>query len=195
MPYIVGLVLVALVYLAQAALRRSLDALVFYVVGLAALLAVGTVGGIFLSDYELFRALAVFGFIPLALLFTVPAALLVRSPSSWQQRVAGGMLAFASVAMLAHFAENDRYQFSLVYSDHLPDAQYTTGDIQDRAAIARLAGGRPIVLSSETPSFTALANTLTLFSSSKVGVAAAYHKLFFFVAPPSKELQYTADLL
>jgi hypothetical protein len=194
-PYIITLVVFVVVYLARSVRARRLDGLFFYVVGLGLLLLVGLLGGIFLSDYELFRALAVFAFVPMALLFTVPAALLLHSRVSRRHLVSGVVLAFASVATLAHFAENDRRQFSLVYTDHLPDAQYTSADIRDRFAVAELASGRPIVLSSETPSFTALVNAVTLFSSSKVGVATAYHKLFFFGAAPPKELQYTADLV
>jgi len=64
---------------------------------------------------------------------------------------------------------------------------------------------KDIVLSSETPSFTAFANTLMLFSSSRLGVPNAFYKFAFFSGlaheaetstpmPPQDE-QYTAEFV
>src|SRR5207248_1384507 len=75
---------------------------------------------------------------------------------------------------------NDRHQFDLVYAEHLPDAQYTSDDIRARQDAQRLLGSQTVVLSSETPSFTAFANVIMLFSSSQLAVPNAFYKFVFF---------------
>jgi hypothetical protein len=158
---------------------HRVDHLSFGVLSLCVLLLLGIAAGLFRSDYELFRALAVLSFVPLAVLFVTPRDLGSAFAPRW--RLLGIALGLVlTLPLLVHFVERDRYQFELAYGSHLPDAQYTRDDLRTRDDVQHLFGGSAIVMSSETPSFTALANVVMLFSSSRMAVPNSWYPFVFF---------------
>lgn len=179
-PFLIALAVACLIYFICSVWTRRPDPVSFGLISLAGLLAIGIVGGVFRSDYELFRALAVLYFLPLAVVFLLPPRIGSLFGNPRVRLAATVLVAVAGAPMLVRFAANDHYQFDLVYSSHLPDAQYTADDAQARQDVHNLLGSQPVVLSSETPSFTALANVLMLFSSTQLGVPNAYYKFVFF---------------
>src|SRR5207247_1069284 len=74
-PYVIALAGLVVIYAVLGLMRRRVDHLFFGVVGIGLLLLVGVVVGVFESDYELFRALAILFFVPIAVVFVVPASL------------------------------------------------------------------------------------------------------------------------
>lgn len=194
--YLVLLAALIVGFIGLCLATRRARGLAFYASTTLALVVMGVFGGVFLSDYELFRALAVFAFVPLAVVFVLPVALGELRASGI--RVAGaGVAALMGAILLVRFAQNDRYHFDLAYSSHLPDAQYTAEDIQDRIAVGNVASNKSIVMSTETPSFTAFANVLMLFSQAHIAVPESDEKFVFF--PPPKTIpegsQYASDLV
>jgi hypothetical protein len=142
----------------------------------------------------LFRALAVFAFVPLAALCGMPWEVAGHS-AAWRPLVLRFALLAALAPLLVHFVRNDWYHFKLGYDDHASDAQYTTGNLRDRTAITHLAESNSMVLASETASFTAFANVLVLFSEGKLGVPACFNRFIYFGEGGSKEAPYASALV
>lgn len=167
-------------------------------VAFACMMLIGTLTGMVTDDYNLYRAAALFWLIPLVVLFyglSVGLAGVLASHRT-ASRLANGIAVVAIFVLLARFARNDFRQFNGPWMEHLPDAQYTQSDIDDRVAISQLVGGRTITLSSETPTFTGFANVLMLFSSLHLGSPNYFYQfLFFRPDDPPKDVPYTSDLV
>lgn len=193
-PFVAALGVLLVLFLGLAAWhRRPLD-LWSYTLILVLLLLVGGIAGQVSSDYALYRALGIFAFVPLAALFVLPALTPRRL-----RRIPQGLLALAVGAVLLKFAINDFGQFQRGYEAQAPETRYTSANMRDRAEVERLAHSRTVVLASETPTFTALASVVMLFSSTHLGIPPAYHKFVFFERPDypaiQRDAQYTADLV
>jgi hypothetical protein len=191
--FVLALGLVSVVFVGLCIWERKGRSLSFYLVTLGGLVVAGVFGGIFLSDYELFRAMAVFAFVPIAAIFALPVAL-AHSTVRWRY-IATALASVLSIVVLVKFAQVDRYHFSFGYSEHLADAQYTVDDIQAREQVSRLAQTQSIVMSGETPSFTAFANVLMLFSSAHLGVPDSDRQFVFFQPMEPRGTQYSADMV
>jgi hypothetical protein len=199
------LVVACLAYIAGCVWSRRADVLFFGLLSMLLLLAIGAAGGIFRSDYELFRALTVLFFVPLAVVFSLPERLARMLSQGRIRFMVASLVVLAMLPIVARFAANDQYQFDLRYGQHLADAQYTSDDIRSRQKAQQLIGKQTIVMSSETPSFTAFANVLMLFAPLSPGVPNAFYKFVFFpdvgnLTPVTTELlprneQYTASFV
>lgn len=184
-PYLVWLIVLLVTFVLVNLWRRRASQLVWYLVGFGLLLLVGW-SGFFVSDYELFRALAVFNYFPIAAVCGLPW--LLAPDLSRRRRTVWLLGAGAVVApLLYHFGKVDLHHFHHGIRDHLADAQYTAGNLEDRRALARIARDGPLVLGSEIPSFTALANNMVLFSNVPLGVPACFHKFVFFRRKPNDD--------
>jgi hypothetical protein len=191
--YLCGLAVVVGLFLLVSICRRRIGRLFWYLISFLLLLALG-LRGHFQSDYEVFRALAVFAFIPLAVLCGLPWLMAGRS-HRWRNRA----FRIAFIAMIAplvvHFGQNDVAHFRFGYDEHLPDCQYTNDNLRDRREIGRLGQSHSLVLTSETASFVSLANTIMLFSNVRLGVPEAFHKFVFFGDIGRRDLPYESDLV
>jgi uncharacterized membrane protein len=175
---------------AVLALRhRRAPGLVAVLGGLVVLLVGGMLGG-FSSDYDLFRALAVYAFVPLAAIFVV----LEWSLAARNNKRAWVVLAGCTV-LLAHFGFVDRFHFGQAFAEHLPDAQYTQVDIADRSSVAQLGATQSVVIGTDTPTFTALVNVLMLFSPARPAVPNALYRFVYFGSVPPVDEQYASDLV
>jgi hypothetical protein len=193
LPFALAVGLASVLFVGLSIGQRRARSLSFYVVTIAVVALAGVFGGIFLSDYELFRALAVFTFVPIAVIFALPVAL-AGSTYRWRY-IAAALASVLSVVLLVKFAQVDRYHFSFGYSEHLADAQYTADDLQARDQVGRIAQTQSIVMSGETPSFTAFANVLMLFSSAHPGVPDSDRQFVFFQPMEPRGTQYNAELV
>ncbi len=191
-PYLVWLIaLLAAFFVINLWLRR-VSQFVSYLVAFGLLLLIGW-SGFFVSDYELFRGLAVFSYLPIAAVCGLPW--LLAPDGSPRRRTVWLGVAIAAVApLLYHSVKVDLYHFRHGIRDHSADAQYTAGDLADRRALARIAQDGPLVIGSEIPSFTAMANNMMLFSNVPLGVPACFHKFVFFRNKPNDD-GYAAPFL
>ena len=192
-PYLVALCGFLALFVVASVWRKTTTQMFFYLIGFALLLAVGA-AGFLKSDYELFRALAIFTFLPLAALCRLPWLIAGERNIRWAPHVRA-VLIIAIVPLLAHFIQTDAAHFRFGYDQHAPDAQYTIDNLRDRREISRLGGPHTLVLTSETGSFTAMANVIMLFSTAKIGLPAAYHRGFFFSQITGADRPYASDLV
>jgi hypothetical protein len=175
-PFLLGFLGLLALFIVASCWRRERVPLLCY---LASFLMLPGLARVFHSDYELFRAMAVFAFVPLGALCTVPWQL--AGPSLRRQALVLRLALIAGlVPLLDHFLRVDQQLFQFGYGQHMSDAEYTTGNLRDRTAIAQLSRSNSLVLTSEIPTFTALANTIMLFSQAKLGTPESFHKFVFF---------------
>jgi hypothetical protein len=192
-PYLYGLAAGLGLFVLASIGRRHLTRLFPYLIGFLLLLAAG-LAGLFQSAYELFRALAVFAFVPVAALCTLPW-LVAGSSRGWRPSLLRFVFLALLVPLLGHFIRTDWYHFKLGYDQHMPDAQYTAGNFGDREAIGRLGQSHSLILTSENASFTAFANTLMLFSQVKLGVPSCFNRFIYFGDGGLKAAPYDAGLV
>jgi hypothetical protein len=184
-PYLVWLIVLLAAFFVGNLWRHRALQLAWYLVAFALLLLIGW-SGFFVSDYELFRGLAVFSYLPIAAIFSLPW-LLAPAISSRGRTVWLWVTIMVIAPLLYHFVKVDLYHFRHGIRDHLADAQYTVGDMADRRALARIAQDGPLTIGSEIPSFTAMANTVMLFSNVPLGVPSCFHKFVFFRRKPNDD--------
>jgi hypothetical protein len=184
-PYLFMLAALLVAFVAANLWRRRASQLVWYLAGFGALLALGC-AGVFKSDYELFRGLAVFSYLPIAAVCGLPW-LLAPARAGWRRAavLAAGILLVAP--LLQHYLRVDWRQFRHGLDNHPGDAQYTAKNLQDRAAMVRIARQGPLMAGSEIPSFTAIANTMVLFSQVPLGIPSCFHKFTFFRKEPNDD--------
>jgi len=174
-------------------LRRPRPRLLPFLLSFLLLLGIG-LAGFLQSDYELFRALAVFAFVPLAAVCVLPWLVAGRA-HTWRAMTGRLVLLAVLAPLLAHFVRNDLRQYKFAYDDHFLDAQYTTANLKDRAEISRLGASHSMVLATETPTFTAMANAMVLFSPVRLGLPKFYQKFVFFYNVGNRDVVYEADLV
>jgi hypothetical protein len=199
-PFLTLFIACLVAFVAWSPFMPRARSLLAYLGGCLVLIIVGGVAGLLKSDYELFRALSVFGFIPLAAICCV-VSLVARMPSGGLRLTAAKFAsAIIAVVLLCRFAVNDWEQFRYGMREHLSTAQYTAGDIADRAAIAKLAADHTIVLAADAPDFTTLSNEVMLFSPANVAIPNASFKFFYLGAPnhypmPPFDAQYASEFV
>ena len=189
-PYLDGLAAGLILFVLASIGRRRLTRLFPYLLGFLLLLAAG-LAGLFQSAYELFRALAVFAFVPLAALCVLPW-LVAGSARAWRPALLRFALLALLIPLLGHFVQTDWYHFRLARDQHMPDAQYTAENLHDREAISRLGRAHSLILTSETASFTGFANVLILFSQAKLGVPESYNKFIYINDREHRAAPYAA---
>jgi hypothetical protein len=166
-----------------------------YLAGFFALIAVGCLG-FFSSGYDMFRALAVFAFLPLAAVCVLPWALFpTRSPIHRPARIVTATLL---LPLLVYFFRVDWHHFSFAYRLHAADAQYDRTDLRDRSALATLDPAETMIFAADSASFTAFARVLMLFSNRPLAITPAFNKFVFFAQEaqrPGAPNPYRADLV
>ncbi len=192
-PYVLyGAALLAVFFVA-CLWRRRAGQLACYVTGFLLILLLG-LAGFFRSDYELFRGLAVFAWLPLAAFCALPWLLVpvAGTPRRWLARLA----ALAALApLLLHFFQVDRRHFASSNEGHFGDAQYTVRDLQDRINLERVAGHLPLVLGTETPGHFGVFSSMMLFSNLRLGLSPAYQRFAFFRSSPGETAYHAAGVL
>jgi len=192
-PYLLGFAALLVLFIGASLLRRPWPRLLPYLLSFLLILGFGLLGG-FQSDYELFRALAIFAFVPLAAVCVLPW--LVAGHAHTKRATILRLVLLALIApLLVHFVRNDLKQFQFAYDDHFSDAQYTTASLKDRTEISRLGASHSMVLATETPTFTAMANAMVLLSPVKLGLPKFYQKFVFFNDVGNRDVVYEADLV
>jgi hypothetical protein len=179
---------IGVVFAFRALVRRHLDALMVEAGAYAGVVVMASLTNIFLTGYELFRALAVFAFIPLAVV--------VRETATLSRARRSRMFGILSVLVIAFVVATDYQQIQSEYMGHFADAQYTEEDLRSRSEMPGIVGTRTVVLGTETPSFTAAVNVVELFSTIRLGVPAYFYPwLFFGEEIPDSRQQLAADLV
>ena len=192
-PYVIyGAGLLA-VFVVACLWRRRAGQLASYVAGFLLILLLG-LAGLFRGDYELFRGLAVFAWLPLGAFCTLPW-LLVPAIGTPRRLVARLVVLAALAPLLWHFFQVDRRHFNSSNENHFSDAQYTIRDLQDRINLGRAAGHLPLVLGTETPGHFGVFSSMMLFSNLRLGLSPAYHRFAFFRSQPGETAYYAAGVL
>lgn len=192
-PYVWGFATLLVLFVGLSLGRRRMIQLFYYLVSVVLVLVLG-LAGLLKSDYELFRALAIFAFVPLAAVCVLPW-LVAGHAHTWRATTLRLVLLTVLAPLLVHFVRNDLYHFGFAYEQHAADAQYTTASLRDRAEISRLGASHSMVLATETPSFTAMANVMVLLSSVRLGLPVTYQKFVFFGDVGRRDAVYEADLV
>ena len=192
-PYVWGFVILLVFFIGANLLRRPWHRLLPYLLSFLLILGLGLLG-IFKSDYELFRALAIFAFVPLAAVCVLPWVV-AGHDHTWRATTGRLVLLAMLAPLLVHFVQNDLKHYQFAYDNHSIDAQYTSDSLKDRAEISRLGESHSMVLSTETPSFTAMANAMVLLSPVRLGLPKFYQKFVFFTDVGNQEVVYESDLV
>ncbi len=192
-PYVWGYSALLVFFIGVSLLRRPWHRLLPFLLSFLLLLTIG-LAGFFESDYELFRALAIFAFVPLAAVWVMPW--LVAGYAHARRATILRLAVLAVIApLLVHLVRNDLKHFQFAYDNHFLDAQYTTANLKDRTEISRLGASHSMVLATETPTFTAMANAMVLLSPVRLGLPKFYQKFVFFYDIGNRDVVYEADLV
>lgn len=192
-PYVWGFAVLLVFFIGSSLLQRPWHRLLPFLISFLLLLALG-LAGFFQSDYELFRALAIFAFVPLAAVCALPWLVAGHARTGRATILRLGLLALVA-PLLVHFVRNDLKHYQFANENHFMDAQYTIANLKDREEISRLGESHSMVLATETPTFTAMANVMVLLSTVRLGLPKFYQKFVFFNDVGNRDVVYEADLI
>lgn len=188
---VLGLVLlIAILFLACALLRRDFSILFFSYLSFWLLVLVGGIGGVFRSFEILSRVSQ--QFVPLHSLVYL-SFVNNKDPIYWKSLLRRGALIVALLIIMLY----PLYPFSAFVRTSLLNHpqrinQYFQSSLRAREDVSRIVGRSPVLLNSSVPTYTGLANIATLFSNVQLAIPPAFLKFFFLDRLPRPENYFCA---